>query len=196
MNKLGQQIHKLRNINMLPLRVVASFLDIDQAILSKIEHGKRKPTREQVLKLAEYFNVDKEELLVAWMADKVLYEIGDDDLAQKVLQVAEDHVAYQKFIRIDRTDILKNLIAVLARFNGIKKAWIYGSFAREDDGPKSDIDVAIQTEPSFSYYDLGEVQFQAQNALQRKVDVGFMDAFKPHVLENVKPDLKLIYEKK
>jgi predicted nucleotidyltransferase/DNA-binding XRE family transcriptional regulator len=196
MDTLGKIIRKLRTDNKLSLRVVAAFLDMDQAILSKIEHGKRKPNRDQVLKMAEYFKVEKDDLLVAWMADKVLYELGDDELALKVLQVAEDQVAYRKFVKIDRGALLRKLIDTLKQFDGIKKAWIYGSFAREDDGPKSDVDVAILTEPNFSYYDLGEVQFQAENALQRKVDVGFMESFKPHVLENVKSDLKLIYEKK
>lgn len=196
MDNLGKIIRKLRTDNKLSLRVVAAFLDMDQAILSKIEHGKRKPNREQVLKMAEYFKVDKDDLLVAWLADKVLYELGDDELTLQALRVAEDQVAYQKFTKVDRGALLKKLVDILSRFDKIKKAWIYGSFAREDDGPKSDVDVAILTEPNFSYYDLGEVQFQAENALQRKVDVGFMESFKPHVLENVKPDLKLIYEKK
>ncbi|HLX90684.1 MAG TPA: helix-turn-helix transcriptional regulator, partial [Puia sp.] len=65
------------------------FLDIDQAILSKIERGQRKPSREQVIKLAEYFRIKENDLLVAWLSDKLVYEIEDEDNALKALQVAE-----------------------------------------------------------------------------------------------------------
>lgn len=197
MNNFGKLIRKLRTDKDLPLRVVAAHIDIDQAILSKFEHGKRKPTREQVVQLAEFFKTNPDELLVAWLADKVIYALnGEDELSLKALQVAEDSVEYGSFIKIDRKVQLNKLVFIIRKFPGIQKAWIYGSFSREDDGPKSDIDVAVQTEGPFNYYDLAEIKYQAENALNRKVDVGFIDSFKPHVLEHVKPDLKLIYEKK
>ncbi len=197
MNNFGKMIRKFRLDNELPLRVVAAHLEIDQAILSKFEHGTRKPTREQVVKLAEFFKSNPDELLVAWLADKVIYALeGDDDLAVRAMQVAEASVEYGTFIKVDRKELVKNLISVLEKFGGITKAWIYGSFSRQDDGVNSDVDVAVKTDDSFNYFDLAEIKFQAEKILDRKVDVGFIDSFKPHILENVKPDLKLIYEKK
>ena len=94
MDSLGDTIRKLREDKELPLRTVAAFLDIDQAILSKIERGHRKPTREQVVKLAEYFKVKENDLLVAWLSDKLVYEVEDEDMALKALQVAEEKVKY------------------------------------------------------------------------------------------------------
>ncbi|MEO9147367.1 MAG: helix-turn-helix transcriptional regulator [Ginsengibacter sp.] len=94
MNSLGDTIRKLREEKELPLRTVAAYLDIDQAILSKIERGYRKPVREQVVKLAKYFKVKENDLLVAWLSDKVVYEIEDEDMALKALQVAEEKVKY------------------------------------------------------------------------------------------------------
>jgi predicted nucleotidyltransferase/plasmid maintenance system antidote protein VapI len=194
MDNLGETLRKLREEKQLPLRIVASFLDIDQAILSKVERGQRKLNREQVLKLAQYFQVKEETLLVSWLSDKLIYELEDEDLAMKALQLAEEHVAYVAFKKIDRNEIRKRLIAGIEKFTKIKKAWIYGSFSREDDGPKSDIDIALETSDDFSYFDLADVQFQLEKLVNRKVDVGFMDTFKPYILEHVKPDLKLIYE--
>lgn len=194
MNNLGETIRKLREAKKMPLRIVAAYLDIDQAILSKIERGQRKISRELVVKLAQYFKVEPESLLIAWLSEKLVYEVGDDDLALKALQVAEEHVAYIAFKKINRNEIRKQLIAGIAKFEKVRKAWIYGSFSREDDGPQSDIDIAIETREDFSYFDLAEVQFQLEKLVDRKVDVGFMDAFKPYILENIKPDLKLIYE--
>lgn len=94
MDNLGETIRKLREEKELPLRTVAAFLDIDQAILSKIERGHRKPTREQVVKLAGYFKVNENDLLIAWLSDKVVYEVEDEEMALKALQMAEEKVKY------------------------------------------------------------------------------------------------------
>lgn len=94
MDSFGDSIRKLREDKELPLRTVAAYLDIDQAILSKIERGQRKPSREQVVKLAQYYKVKENDLLIAWLSDKLVYEVEDEDIALKALQVAEEKVKY------------------------------------------------------------------------------------------------------
>lgn len=94
MENLGDTIRKLREGKELPLRTVAAFLDIDQAILSKIERRQRKATREQVIKLAAYFKTNENDLLIAWLSDKLLYEVENEELALRALQVAEEKVKY------------------------------------------------------------------------------------------------------
>lgn len=194
MDNLGNIIRKLREDKKLPLRAVAAFLDMDQAILSKIERGQRNISRAQVVKLAGFYEAKEQDLLIAWLSDKLVYEV--EEHAIKALQVAEEKVNYIAFKKIDRNEIKKQLVTAIGKFEKIRKAWIYGSFSREDDGPKSDIDVALETKDDFSYFDLAEVQFQLEKLVNRKVDVGFMDSFKPYILEHVKPDLKLIYEER
>ena len=94
MKSIGSTLRELRENKQLPLRVVAAFLDIDPAIMSRIERGQRKASREQVVKLAEYFNVDENELLVAWLSDKVVYELAYEQNAIEALKVAEDKIKY------------------------------------------------------------------------------------------------------
>lgn len=94
MDSLGSIIRKLREDKKQPLRMVASYLEMDQAILSKIERGQRKPSRENILKLAKYFKVNENDLLIAWLSDKVVYEVEDEDMALKALQVAEERLKY------------------------------------------------------------------------------------------------------
>lgn len=195
MDSLGETIRILREEKELPLRTVAAYLDIDQAILSKIERGQRNASREQVVKLAEFFRIKENDLLVAWLSDKVVYEVADEDVALKALRVAEEKVEYRTFLKVDRRKLVNQLKKGLQQFPKIQQAWIYGSFSRGDDGPKSDIDIAIKTEGRFSYFDLAEIKYQLENTLSRKVDIGFMDTFKPHILANLKNDLKLIYER-
>jgi len=195
MDNLGETIRKLREEKELPLRIVAAYLDIDQAILSKVERGQRNATREQVIKLAEYFKVKENDLLVSWLSDKLVYEVADEQVALKALQVAEEKIEYLTFKNIDRKVLLKKINEGLKKFKQVQKAWVYGSFSRKDDGPKSDIDIALLTDPSFSYFDLAEIQYHLENKVKRKIDIGFIDSFKPYILEHVKPDLKLIYER-
>ena len=96
MDNLGETIRKLREEKELPLRTVAAYLDIDQAILSKIERVQSNATREQIVKLAQYFKIKESDLLVSWLSDKLVYEVADEQVALKALQVAEEKVKYQK----------------------------------------------------------------------------------------------------
>jgi predicted nucleotidyltransferase/DNA-binding XRE family transcriptional regulator len=195
MDNLGETIRKLREGMELPLRTVAAFLDIDQAILSKIERGQRNANREQVVKLAAYFTVKESDLLIAWLSDKLVNEVADETLALQALQVAEEKIAYTAFLKVDRKKLLRQLKKGVTKFPKIQMAWIYGSFSREDDGPQSDIDIAIKAEEDFSYFDLAEIQYHLESVLKRKIDIGFIDSFKPYIFENLKNDLKLIYER-
>ena len=96
MDGLGETIRKLREEKGLPLRTVSAYLDIDQAILSKIERGQRNASREQVIKLADFFKVKENDLLVFWLSDKLVYEVADEEIALKALKVAEEKVKYIK----------------------------------------------------------------------------------------------------
>jgi HTH-type transcriptional regulator, competence development regulator len=91
---IGEQIRKLRENKGLPLRKVAAQMDIDQSILSKIERGERKATRNQVIQIARIFNVDEKELLINYLSDKVLYDLKDEVFASDVLKVAEKKIEY------------------------------------------------------------------------------------------------------
>ena len=195
MQNIGDLIRTLRLREGYPLRKVAAYLDIDQAILSKIERGQRKITKEQVVKLAEFFNYNEKEMLLTYLSDRILYEIGNDEYAKEALKVAEEKIEYKNFMTLDRADIINKIVEILKMFSKVSKGWIYGSFSRKDDGPGSDIDIAVETDEGFSYFDLAEIQFQLENEMKRKIDIGFIDAFKPDILENVKKNLRLIYER-
>jgi len=96
MRTFGEIIREERENKRLFLRQVAAALDIDQAVISKFEKGERKPSREQVLKFAKYYKLDKELLIVAWLSDKVVYELQDEKLANEALKAAEEKINYNK----------------------------------------------------------------------------------------------------
>ena len=99
METFGQIIRTKREAKGLLLRQVAAQLDIDQAILSKIEKGDRKPTRENISKLAEVLEIDKEKLMIQFLSEKIADEIAGDDCASQALKVAEKKV---KFIQANQ----------------------------------------------------------------------------------------------
>jgi len=90
----GEIIREKREKKGLLLRHVSAQLDIDTAILSKIERGERKATREQITKLADILELDKESLLIQYLSEKILYEIQDEDLGIQALKVAEKTIKY------------------------------------------------------------------------------------------------------
>ena len=93
---IGEKLRHIREEKELPLRKVAALLDIDVAILSKMERGERKITKEVVLKLADIYDYNPDELMVSFLSDKILYEIQDEDLGIKALKVAEERAKYIK----------------------------------------------------------------------------------------------------
>ena len=68
---------------------VAAYLEIDTALISKNERGERRLTREQVIKLATFYNVTDEELLTLWLSDKLLETIENDPFAMQGLNKAK-----------------------------------------------------------------------------------------------------------
>ncbi|MBI5219767.1 MAG: helix-turn-helix transcriptional regulator [Bacteroidia bacterium] len=96
MKTTGEIIREEREKKGLLLRQLAAQLDIDAAILSKIERGDRKATREQILKLADILSLNKNELLIQYLSEKIAYELADEDIAKQTLKAAEKKVDYLK----------------------------------------------------------------------------------------------------
>lgn len=84
MTHLGQKIRELREKQKLLLRQVAAQLEVDTALMSKIERGERKASKQQVIDIAKFLKANEAELLTLWLADKIESTI-----------VEEPNVAYQ-----------------------------------------------------------------------------------------------------
>jgi len=93
----GDTVKKLREERNLPLREVAEAMKIDTSMLGKIEKNSRKPTKQLIMKFAEFFNVNDKDLTIAFLSDTVAYQVMDEeDFASEVLKVAERKVKYLK----------------------------------------------------------------------------------------------------
>ena len=91
----GFTIRKIREQKGLLLRQVAAVLETDTALISKIERGERKATKEQVTKFAQLLEADTEELLVLWLSDKIVDILGEEPLAYKALKNSEKRLKHK-----------------------------------------------------------------------------------------------------
>lgn len=93
---------------------------------------------------------------------------------------------------------LSDILAVLRKERarlfakyGLKSMAIFGSAARDDFRPESDVDIMVEFEPDaeFDYFDLA---FELENIVRRKVDLVMRTAVKPHYMEFIQKDLKYV----
>ena len=90
----------------------------------------------------------------------------------------------------------RQAIADYFKTQPVLKAWIFGSCARDEETPQSDVDILVVLDPSQSvgmkffgmYEDLKEL-------LGRKVDLVTDSSLAPFARESVERDKKLIYER-
>jgi len=93
MKKLSDIIRSLREKNGFLLRQVASEIQIDQALLSKIERNERLPTKEQVIRLAKFYRTDEQILLIAFLSEKQAKIITEKNKSIKKIKIICDSIA-------------------------------------------------------------------------------------------------------
>ncbi|RZK12780.1 MAG: XRE family transcriptional regulator [Flavobacterium sp.] len=86
MKNFGDTIRELREQRGLLLREVAAAVEIDTALLSKLERSERRAHRVQVLKIARCFGVSEDVLVLVWLSDKILELLAGEPLGYQVLK--------------------------------------------------------------------------------------------------------------
>ena len=94
MKPVGEIIREKREEKGWLLRHLAAEIDIDQALLSKIERGERKATKDQIQKFAEVLELKKDELMLQYLSENIAFEIAEEKNAMEVLHVAENKIEY------------------------------------------------------------------------------------------------------
>lgn len=89
---MHQMLKIAREQKSLKTREVAQLLGIDQALISKFETGNRKPTKDQLVKLANLLEIDLEKIVVLWLKDKILHEINNEEWAMQALLLAQQEL--------------------------------------------------------------------------------------------------------
>lgn len=85
---IGDRIRELREGENILLRQLAAQLDMDTALLSKMERGERQFRKEEILELAKFFHQNEQELLTLWLADKILKATEGEAYIPEALSLA------------------------------------------------------------------------------------------------------------
>ena len=91
-----------------------------------------------------------------------------------------------------KRDVLKTLQQNSARLQalGVKRLGLFGSFAREEQKPASDIDLLVEFQPGKKTFDnFMELSFLLEELLQRRVELVTTESLSPylgpHILREV-----------
>lgn len=82
---LGQRLRELREHKGLLLREIAAKLQIDTAMISKIERGEKSCKREHIKKLSKLLEADENELTILWLSDSIFPIVENEQLGIEAL---------------------------------------------------------------------------------------------------------------
>ena len=88
------------------------------------------------------------------------------------------------------------IIAEYFKTQPILKAWIFGSFARGEETPLSDVDILVHYEKGgVSLFKHAAIICDLERLLDRSVDLVQEKLLKPEMRESVNLDKRLVYER-
>ena len=88
---------------------------------------------------------------------------------------------------------IRNRITTILRAHGAEYVAVFGSFARGQDRPGSDIDILVRFNNDISLLDHIGIAQELEDALLQKVDLITERGLSPDVVPYVKKDLKVLY---
>ena len=81
----------------------------------------------------------------------------------------------------------------------VLKAWLFGSYARGEETPNSDIDILFEPNYSagaFALFTMGGFYVDLKELLGKEVDLVEASSLRPYAVDGVNRDKILIYERK
>ena len=81
------------------------------------------------------------------------------------------------------------VLRIIARYP-VSNPRIFGSVARGEDTEESDLDLVVDVDGKFSYFDMASLALELERVLGCEVDLGTARSLKPFVAEAVATDLR------
>jgi predicted nucleotidyltransferase len=79
----------------------------------------------------------------------------------------------------------RDAIVAAAERHGMSNVRVFGSVARGEDGPESDVDLLVDLGPEVGLFDLGRAEVELEAILGREVDVVPARMLRPRVATTV-----------
>ncbi len=90
-------------------------------------------------------------------------------------------------------EIERTIISILTR-HGAARIGIFGSWARGEARPGSDIDILVDFRPTKSLLSLVAIERELSEALGIKVDLLTEKAVSPHLISRIRTGTRVIYQ--
>jgi len=93
---------------------------------------------------------------------------------------------------------IKKIVADYFKTQPVLKAWLFGSYARGEETPRSDVDILFVPDYSgkpFTLFTHGGMYMDLKDLLNREVDLIPENSLLPFAKHSAERDKKLIYER-
>lgn len=137
---------------------LAAKANVAQSVVSAYESSGREPSLETLRKLVAAAGFDLGVVLVPSLPTS----------------------SRRRTVEGNRSTLLRTLGAL-----GATKVQLFGSVARGDDGPDSDIDLLVDVASDVGLFALGKMRSEAERILGSSVDIVPANSLKPDVAERV-----------
>lgn len=87
----------------------------------------------------------------------------------------------------------KKIIVEILKKHGVKRAAVFGSFARGEEKKRSDIDILVKTPTDMSFFGFIGLENELAEAVGRKIDLVTYDSLHPLLKDIILSEQKLIY---
>ncbi len=96
-----------------------------------------------------------------------------------------------------RTSGIEEKLADVCRRNDVVFLAVFGSYVRGEQHRGSDVDIAIEFDPSKdkTLLDLIHLENELGKIFKRKVDLGIFSSLHPYIIDDVKKEMRVIYER-
>ena len=96
------------------------------------------------------------------------------------------------------TETMKQQIADYFKTQPVLKAWLFGSFARGEETPESDVDILVEYDKDarISLLTISHMMGELEKTTGRRVDLIEEGCLLPFAVESANRDKKLIYERR
>ena len=96
------------------------------------------------------------------------------------------------------TQAMTQIIADYFKTQPVVKAWLFGSFARGEETPESDVDILVQYDDTarISLLTISHMMGELERSTGRRVDLIEDGCLLPFAVESANRDKRLIYERR
>ena len=167
-------------------------MKIDTTLLIRINSDLKK----KIQKVADKYDVSVSEIISGCLED--IARKGELNMVMQGrlgILAREEAKKHMDIFTIKK--VLEQAIEELELRRKIKKVYLYGSFARGEETPKSDIDLRLETTNNLSMFEIGNIRYFIKEKTGRDVDISNEDVDKldPDFYANVAKDEVCIYER-